>query len=192
MKNKKSFLISQWASLVSFSAILIAFTLVAIINIDTQRNHLLVCIILSLGLIFELISLNSKIHNERIYEERLKHKEKECQLFEQQIFTMKSNDASAIKVKKTSGIKLSSQENEDGPQTICHKFPFHQGNETLNGILKSGVVSQWKLFGENSDESWTLELARPASETYEELFNKIQATKFNDYEELYRLLNAKS
>lgn len=192
MKNMKSFLISQWASLVSFSAILIAFTLVAIINIDTQRNHLLVCIILSLGLIFELISLNSKIHNERIYEERLKYKEKECQLFEQQIFTMKSNDASAIKVKKTSGIKLSSQENEDGPQTICHKFPLHQGNETLNGILKSGVVSQWKLFGENSDESWTLELARPASETYEELFNKIQATKFNDYEELYRLLNAKS
>ena len=42
MKNMKSFLISQWASLVSFSAILVAFTLVAIINIDTQRNHLLV------------------------------------------------------------------------------------------------------------------------------------------------------
>ena len=84
------------------------------------------------------------------------------------------------------------RENEDGPQTICPKFPFNQGNETLNGILKSGVVSQWNLFGENSDESWTLELARPASETYEELFNKIQATKFNDYEELYRLLNAKS
>ena len=63
MKNMKSFLISQWASLVSFSAILVAFTLVAIINIDTQRNHLLVCIILSLGLIFELISLNlSLIH----------------------------------------------------------------------------------------------------------------------------------
>ena len=60
MKNMKSFLISQWASLVSFSAILIAFTLVAIINIDTQRNHLLVCIILSLGLIRPLRVLSTQ------------------------------------------------------------------------------------------------------------------------------------